>query len=82
MNSNALITRIADQADDFLEGVTSREQARAAISEMVTIEDSSVPPDTRNQVVDGVMQLLEREGFFEGTGGGRSADEADDSEEE
>ena len=37
MSIKPVIDDIADQADDFLDGVTTRADARAAISEQITI---------------------------------------------
>ena len=59
-----IIEEIAFQADDFLEGVTDRAQARAGISEMITLDYSDLTPAQRNQVTDGVMAVLEKEDFF------------------
>lgn len=69
MNLQFLISQIADQADDFLEGATSVEQARAGVSEMVTMHGPKLNPAERTAVVDGVMALLKQEGFFENTPG-------------
>lgn len=80
MNLKSIIDEIADQADDFLEGVTSLEQARAAISEMVTMQPERLGPADRAAVIEGVMAILKNEGFFErGSLSGRSErdDEAD-----
>ena len=83
MNVKLLIDRIADRADDFLDGVTSREQARAGISEMITMEQVAIAPDDRTRVIDGVMQLLDREGFFDGLcAGGRPDEDAGEDDED
>ena len=65
MNLKIIIDDIADQADDFLEGVSSLDQARAAISEMVSMQDVKVSPTDRSAVIEGVMAVLKKEGFFE-----------------
>lgn len=65
MNLKAVINEIADQADDFLEGVTSIEQARAAVSEMISMQPERFSPEDRAAVIDGVMALLKKEGFFD-----------------
>lgn len=65
MHLRALIDSIADEADDFLEGVTSRAQARAAISEVITLRAAHLNGIDRKHVTDGVMSLLEREGVFD-----------------
>lgn len=59
-----IIEEIAFQADDFLEGVTSRDQARAGISELITLDYSDLTPTQRTKVTDGVMAVLENEDFF------------------
>jgi hypothetical protein len=71
---SGIINEIADQADDFLEGVAKREDARAAISEQITIKFPSLNGVDRAKVIQGVIDILEREGFFEL----RSESEGDD----
>lgn len=61
-----IIDEIADQADDFLAGVRDRNQARAGISELLTMDYSDLNPADRNTVVNGVMKVLEEEDFFGG----------------
>lgn len=63
MNLTRIIDDIADQADDFLEGVSSLEQARAATSEMVSMLDVRLSPQDRAVVIEGVMAVLKKEGF-------------------
>lgn len=75
MNIQFLITQIADQADDFLEGATSVDQARAGVSEMVTMHASQLGSSERTAVVNGVMSLLIKEGFFERTPGSEADEE-------
>lgn len=60
----SIIDQIADQADDFLAGVTDRGQARAGISELLTMDYSELSPTDRAAVVAGVMKVLEEEDFF------------------
>lgn len=59
-----IIEEIAFQADDFLEGVRDRSQARAGISELLTLDYSHLTPPQRTEVTDGVMAVLEDEDFF------------------
>jgi hypothetical protein len=59
-----IIEEIAFQADDFLEGASNRDQARAGISELITLDYSDLTPSQRAKVTDGVMALLEHEDFF------------------
>lgn len=81
MNLKAIIDEIADQADDFLEGVSSLEQARAAISEMVSMLDVKLSAEDRTAVIDGVMAVLKTEGFFEWSPQTNELDEGEGDEE-
>lgn len=65
MNLSAIINDIADQADDFLDGVTTRADAKAAISEQLTIKYPKLAGPERTKVIDGVLAVLNEEGFFE-----------------
>ncbi len=83
MNLTPIIDEIADQADDFLEGVVSLDQARAAISEMVTMHHPGFAPTDRLAVIEGVMSVLQEEGFFEwGAVGGDLDDDGVTAEED
>ncbi|MFT3870911.1 MAG: hypothetical protein QM715_20855 [Nibricoccus sp.] len=84
MTLSDIINDIADQADDFLDGVTKRTDARAAISEQLTIKYPKLAGPERTKVTDGVLALLDEEGFFElGSGSGSDSDnEGGDSSEE
>ncbi|PTY04690.1 hypothetical protein DB347_18435 [Opitutaceae bacterium EW11] len=82
MHPKSIIDQLANQADEFLEGVTSREQARAAISEMITLHHATLSGRDRTAVIDGVMAVLEEEGFFEASHGeGAESDGGEESEE-
>lgn len=59
-----IIDEIANQADDFLAGVRDRAQAKAGISELLTMDYSDLNPNDRATVVKGVMAVLEEEDFF------------------
>jgi hypothetical protein len=78
MNLRPVIDEIASQADDFLEGVTSRAQARAGIAELINMDYAGLSADERKLVSDHVMAVLEDESFFNGGYAGFSFD--DDSE--
>ncbi|AHF94932.1 hypothetical protein OPIT5_30000 [Opitutaceae bacterium TAV5] len=65
MNLTTIIDEIASQADDFLEGSTSRDQARAGIAELITVDYNQLAAGDRKKVTDGVMAILEDEGFFD-----------------
>ncbi|MFA6961825.1 MAG: hypothetical protein WC205_13810 [Opitutaceae bacterium] len=82
MNLRPIITEIASQAEDFLAGVTSREQARAGISEFITMDYGQLRPDERKLVSDGVMAILEDESFFNGGFAGHSFDDESEAREE
>jgi hypothetical protein len=76
-----IIDEIANRADDFLSGVRDRAQGRAGISELLTMDYTELDSARRKAVTDGVMAVLESEGFFNATAGGsgnREAGEADD----
>ncbi len=64
MQLSALIDEIANQADEFLDGVAGRKQGRAGIEEFITMEHPGLDPAVRKQIVDGVMAVLESEDFF------------------
>lgn len=63
-NLRPIIDEIADQADEFLAGVRDRAQARAGISELITMDYADLSPDDRTAVIAGVMKVLEEEDFF------------------
>ena len=60
----SIIDEIANQADDFLAGARDRAQAKAGISELLTMDYSELNPTERAAVVKGVMAVLEEEDFF------------------
>ncbi|MBW8781578.1 MAG: hypothetical protein JF599_06795 [Verrucomicrobia bacterium] len=82
MDLRPIISEIASQADDFLEGVTDRAQARAGIAEFITMDYSQLSAIDRKTVSDAVMAVLEDESFFNGGYAGHSFDDESESEEE
>lgn len=64
MHLAAIIAEIADQADEFLKGVTDRAQARAAIAEQINLDFFELNPIDRKTVIEGVIATLEAEEFF------------------
>ena len=80
MSLKPIIDDIANQADGFLDGVTTRSEARAAISEQLTIKYRTLSGIERSKVIDGVLAILDDEDFFE-LGAGSEADDADASDE-
>jgi len=65
MSLKPIIDDIADQADDFLDGVMIRSDARAAISEQLSIKYPRLNGSERAKVIDGVLLVLDGEGFFD-----------------
>ena len=65
MDLQSIVSEICDQADDFLAGVTRRDEAKAGIAELLTIRYAQLPPADRKVVTEQVMRILEREAFFE-----------------
>jgi hypothetical protein len=76
-----IIDEIASQADDFLAGASDRAQARAGISELLTLDYVDLTPDERKKVVDGVIAVLEQEDFFGTEFVGDAFKDADDEDE-
>lgn len=64
MHLAAIIAEIADQADEFLKGVTDRAQARAGIAEQINLDFFELNPADRKTVIEGVIATLEAEEFF------------------
>ena len=64
MELNHIIAEIADQTDEFLDGVTDRAQARAGIAELINMDYFTLNPAQRKAVTDGVMAELEKEEYF------------------
>ena len=81
MSLKPIIDDIANQADSFLDGVTARSDARAAISEQLTIRYRTLSGIDRSKIIDGVLAILDEEGFFNFGAGGES-DDADTSDDE
>lgn len=65
MGLDPIISRICDQADDFLAGVTKRDEAKAGIAEFLTMYHAGLSAVDRKTVTDQAMRTLELEGFFE-----------------
>ena len=63
-NLRPLIDEIASQAEEFLAGAKDRAQARAGISELITMDYGYLNPFDRTVVIGGVMAVLEAEEFF------------------
>jgi hypothetical protein len=65
MELNGIISEICDEADDFLAGVTKRDEAKAGIAELLTIRHAALTPADRKAVIEKSMRILDDEGFFE-----------------
>jgi hypothetical protein len=74
MDLMSIVNEICDQADDFLAGVSRRDEAKAGIAEMLTMHHLRLSPADKKAVIDQVMQILDREGFFQASGGGGGDD--------
>jgi hypothetical protein len=70
MDPTSIVKEICDQADDFLAGVSRRDEAKAGIAELLTIHHVSLPPAEKKAVIDQVMRILDQEGFFQSAAGG------------
>ena len=82
MNLRDIIEKIASEADDFLAGASNRGEAKAGVYELINADFFSLTPDERKIVAEGVMAILEDEGFFEAEPGGGSAPGDSVSEED
>ncbi len=84
MDLSSIIDEIASQADDFLARAANRKEARAGIDELVNTDYPRLSPVDRKKVAEGVMAILENEGFFEfdhpGSAGGEPGDESSNGE--
>lgn len=65
MGLDSIISRICDQADDFLADVTKRDEAKAGIAEFLTMHHAGLSAGDRQIVTEQAMRTLEQEGFFE-----------------
>ena len=70
MELSGIIMEVCGQADDFLAGVTRRDEAKAGIFELLTIYHPRLDPTDRKVIAEQSMRILEREGFFERAAGG------------
>ncbi len=70
MELNGIIAEVCAQADDFLAGVTRRDEAKAGIAELLTIHHPGLNPADRHAITEQSMRILEREGFFDRAAGG------------
>ena len=76
-----LISAIANQADELLEGCTNPSEASSVILEYLTAKHRSLPIPDRRKIAEQVIALLQNEDFFDTSATGDSWDtdnEADD----
>lgn len=74
MDLRPIIDDIASRADDFLAGAENRKEARAGIDELINADHPQLSPGDRQKIAEGVMAILENEGFFEFNLPGGAAD--------
>jgi hypothetical protein len=70
MEPKSIVSEICSTADEFLAGVTKRDEARAGIAEWLTIHHLKLPHDEKKLIIREVMSNLEKEKFFETDPGG------------
>ena len=73
MDLKSIVNEVCDQADDFLAGVSRRDEAKAGIAELLTMHHMSLPPAYKKAVIDQVMRILEEEDFFQSSAGGEES---------
>jgi hypothetical protein len=78
MSLKPIIDNIANQADELLEGVTTRADARAAIAKQLTIRYPRLLGSEWGKVIDGVLSILNDESFFASASGSEKNDLDDD----
>ncbi|MFA5058191.1 MAG: hypothetical protein WC485_08775 [Opitutaceae bacterium] len=74
MNLDRIIDEIASQADDFLAEASNRKEARAGVAELVNADYAALGAADRTAVIERVMAILDREGFFESDRAGGMSD--------
>ena len=80
MDLSAVIDEIVSRADDFLAGAADRKEAAAGIAELLNSDYPKLSPGERKKVTEGVLSILEDEGFFEaGPAGGASGEDGESS---
>jgi hypothetical protein len=69
MEISSIVSGLCDEADEFLAGVTKRDEARAGLAEWLTINYAKLSPADRKTVIDQALRILSQEGFFERVAG-------------
>ncbi|BET68354.1 hypothetical protein ASA1KI_32720 [Opitutales bacterium ASA1] len=65
MTPESIVNEVADSADDLLGDARSMTEARAAIREYLAANHPGLDKLQNEQVVAGVLAILDEEGFFE-----------------
>ena len=72
MDLKAIINAVADEADDFLAGVSSKSEARTTVLTYLSDNYPDLSPGDAARVTSGLLTLLENEGFFDISASGDS----------
>lgn len=64
MELDAIIDAAANEADEFLVGISTMTEARPAIRDYLAKKHSNLAPGEIQRVTAGVLAILEEEGFF------------------
>jgi hypothetical protein len=70
VDPDSIIAQIANEADDLLAGAGNRKEARADLAELLDADHPKLSPADRKKVIEGVIAILDKEGFFEAEPGG------------
>jgi hypothetical protein len=68
MELEAIINAVADEADDFLAGITTKAEARTVILSYLGDHYPDLAPGACARVASGLLAILDREGFFDTRG--------------
>jgi len=69
MDLDAIISAAADEADEFLTGVSTMTEARPMIRDYLKSRHPKLGPVDVQRVTAGLLAILEEEGFFEASSG-------------
>jgi hypothetical protein len=75
MSVQDIIDAAADDADEFLAGVSSMTEARPVIREYLKTNHPPLAPADEARVIAGLLAILEEEGFFESAAGDDGMDD-------
>ncbi len=80
MNLQVIINDVADNADDFLGDARSMIEARAAIRAFLADKFPAMSKPDSEQVIAGVLAILDEEGFFDAVGSRDASIESDEED--